>query len=57
MVSIGLISLLLATLEYRHNMRILIAQYPNMPRSLAVVVAVLIAMLGSLVLIVMIFRQ
>lgn len=56
LVIIGLASLLLATLEYRHDTGILRAQYPDMPRSLANVVAFLIAVLGILALIVMIFR-
>ena len=57
MVMIGLASLLLATWEYRHNVRLLRAQYPGRPRSLALVVAALIAVLGILALIAMIFRQ
>jgi putative membrane protein len=57
LVSIGLASLLLATWEYRHNIRLLRAQSPGIPRSLAAVVAVLIAVLGILALIVMILRQ
>jgi putative membrane protein len=57
MVSIGLASLMLATWEYRHNMRLLRAQYPGKPRSLALVVAAFIAVLGILALIAMIFRQ
>jgi putative membrane protein len=57
LVSIGLASLVLATWEYRHNMRLLRAQYPGKPRSLALVVAALIAVLGILALIVMLFRQ
>ncbi len=57
LVSIGLVSLLLATLEYRRNMRILSVQYPGTPRSLAVVVAMLLAVLGILALLAVIFRQ
>ena len=57
MVLIGLASLVLATVEYQHNMRLLRAQYPGRPRSLALVVAALIAVLGILALIGMIFRQ
>src|SRR5437879_13464014 len=33
MVGIGLLSLLLGVVEYRENMRSLIAQYPQIPRS------------------------
>jgi len=57
LVSIGLVSLLLAVLEHRQSMRMLRAQYPDMPRSLAGVVAALIASLGVLALLVMVLRQ
>jgi len=57
LVSVGLISLLLATLEYRHNMEIMKAQYPDVPRSLAMIVAGLVSVLGILALALMLFRQ
>jgi putative membrane protein len=57
LVSIGLLSLILATLEYRQNLRALGAQYAGKQRSLAVLVAALISILGILALIAMIFRQ
>jgi putative membrane protein len=57
LVSIGLASLALATLEYRQNIRMLGAQYQGRPRSLAVIVAALISILGILALAVMISRQ
>jgi len=57
LVSIGLVSLLLATLEHRQNLRALGAQYAGRQRSLAVLVAALISILGILALIAMIFRQ
>ena len=58
MVSVGLVALLLATFEYRHSMRMLGAQYPNIPRSpLPAAVALLISALGVLALVVMAFRQ
>ena len=57
LVSMGLVSLLLAALEHRQSIRVLRAQYPDIPRSLAGVVAVLIAILGILAFIVMNFRQ
>jgi hypothetical protein len=44
-------------LEFRQNIRALDAQYGGRPRSLAVVMAALISLLGILALIVMIFRQ
>ena len=57
LVSLGLASLLLAAVEHRLNMQGLRAQYPDIPRSLAGVVASLVAVLGLLALIVMIRRQ
>lgn len=57
LVSIGLVSLVLATLEYRENIRALGARYADSRRSLSAVVAALISALGVVALIVMIFRQ
>ena len=57
LVGIGLVSLLVATLEHRQSLRALRAQYPEMPRSLSLRVAALISILGILALILMIFRQ
>ena len=57
LVSIGLASLALATLEYRQNIRMLGARCQGRPRSLAVIVAALISILGILALAVMAFRQ
>ena len=57
LVGIGLVSLLVATLEHRQSLRALRAQYPEMPRSLSLWVAGLISILGLLALILMIFRQ
>jgi len=57
LVSIGLFSLVLATLENRQNIRSLGSQDAGKQRSLAVVVAALISLLGVAALIAMIFRQ
>jgi putative membrane protein len=57
LVSIGLVSLLLATIEHRQNIRTLGAQYAGQRRSLAVMLAALISILGLLALLAMIFRQ
>jgi putative membrane protein len=57
MVGIGLVSLVLATLEFRQNIRILGAQDGDTSRSLAVVMAGLISVLGILAFVLMIFRQ
>jgi putative membrane protein len=57
LVIIGLVSLLLATIEHRQNIRALGAQYAGKRRSLAVLLAALISVLGILALLAMIFRQ
>jgi putative membrane protein len=57
LVSIGLFSLIVATLEHRHNIRALGARYAGKRRSLAVLVAALISILGVLALVAIIFRQ
>lgn len=57
LVSIGLFSLILATFEHRQNIRTLGAQYAGKRRSLAVLVAAMISILGILALVVIMFRQ
>jgi len=57
LVSIGLFSLILATIEHRQNIRTLGAQYAGRLRSLAVLVAALISILGVLALVAIVFRQ
>jgi putative membrane protein len=57
LVSIGLASLVLATLEYRQNIRMLDREYEGRPRSLAVIVAALISIVGVVAMSLMIFRQ
>jgi len=57
LVSIGLLSLILATLEHRQNIRTLGEQYAGKLRSLAVLVAGLISILGVLALVAIIFHQ
>lgn len=57
LVSIGLVSLVLATIEHRQNIRALGVRYDGKRRSLAVLVAALISILGILALAAMIFRQ
>jgi putative membrane protein len=57
LVSIGLLSLILATLEHRQNIRTLGEQYAGLLRSLAVLVAGLISILGVLALVAIVFRQ
>lgn len=57
MITIGLVSLLMATLEHRRNLRALNVQYPGAPRSLARVLAALISILGITALLAVVFRQ
>ena len=57
MVGLGLLSLLLATLEYRRNIRLLVTDYPSRPHSLAVVVAFLVSVLGIGAFLVILFHQ
>jgi putative membrane protein len=57
MVVIGLVTLVLATWEFRQNIRALGAQDGDTSRSLAVIMAGLISILGILAFILMVFRQ
>jgi putative membrane protein len=57
LVCIGLLSLVLATLENRQNIRELGAEYAGKQRSLSVLVAALISIFGVLALLAMIFRE
>jgi putative membrane protein len=57
LVSIGLFSLLLATIENRQNIRALGAEYAGKQRSLAVIVAAMVSFLGVAALVAMVFRQ
>jgi putative membrane protein len=56
LVGIGLASLALATLEYRQNIRSLGKEYEGRRRSLAVIVAALVSVLGVVAISLMIFR-
>ncbi len=57
MVVIGLLSLLIATFEYRANIRALGPEYPTRGHPLSLMVAGLIAILGFLALITMAMRM
>jgi putative membrane protein len=57
LVSLGLLSLLLGIVEQRHNVRALGVQSSSEQRSLAMLLAILISILGILALVAMIFRQ
>lgn len=57
LVSLGLLSLVLAIVERRHNVRALGVESSPTHRSLATLLAIIISILGILALIAMIFRQ
>ena len=57
MISSGLVALALATAQHRQALKIMRAGWPGMPRSLAGVIAALIAVLGLLALFGAIFRS
>ena len=58
LVAIGLVAMLLAAFEHRTNMRALVAQCAEMPKSwLPTVIALLVSVLGILALVVMLLRR
>jgi putative membrane protein len=57
MICIGLFALLLATLQHRRDMRTMRAEHPEVPYSLATVLAALVSGLGILALIAVILRH
>lgn len=57
MIVFGLVSLLMATLEHRRDLNALRKEYPDLPRSLARVLAALISILGILALIAVILHR
>ncbi len=57
MIGIGLAALVLATTQHRRDMKTLRAHYPQVPYSLAAVLAVLVSFLGVLGLLAAVFRQ
>lgn len=56
LMGIGLLSLLLGTLEHRRDLNAMREEYPGMPRSMSAVVATFIATLGVFALLAAIFR-
>lgn len=56
MIVIGIVALAFATFQHRRDMKALRAQHPEVPYSLATILAGLIALLGVLALIAVIFR-
>ena len=57
MIAVGLIALLVASVQHRRSLKALRDQCPDLPASLAGVTAVLIALLGILALVGAILRQ
>jgi putative membrane protein len=57
MISIGVVVLAVATLQHRRDMQHLRAQFGQVPRSLATILAALITSLGILGLLAVVFRQ
>jgi putative membrane protein len=57
MILIGLVSLLLATLDYRKDIKALRAQYPGDRRMRAGPLAAMVSVLGLVALLAVIFRQ
>lgn len=57
MIAFGIIALALATLQHRRDMRALRKHHPEVPYSLATVLAGLISLLGIVALLAVIFRQ
>jgi len=57
MIGIGLMALLLATVEHRRDMVSLRAMYPAVPNSLGTVLAGLLSILGIGAFIAVVFRQ
>ena len=57
MISIGLVVVLLATIQHVTTMHKLRAQYVDVPYSLAAVVALLVSVLGILALLTIVFHQ
>lgn len=56
MISIGLVSLIMASVQHRRSRAILSAQYPEMPRSVASWAAALTALLGLAAMLAVVFR-
>src|SRR5262245_13730504 len=57
MISTGIVALAFATFQHRRDMKALRTHYPEVPYSLATVLAGLMSLLGILALLAVIFRQ
>ncbi len=57
LIGIGLVSLALATLQHRHDMKVMRKHYLHVPYSLATVVGALVAVLGLITFAAVFLRQ
>ena len=57
MISVGIVSLIFATVQHRRDMKALRAHYPEVPFSLVTLLAGLMSLLGVLALLAVIFHQ
>ena len=57
MIAIGIIALVIATVQHRRDMKTLRAHYHEVPYSMVTVLAGLISLLGVIALVAVIFRQ
>ena len=57
MIVIGLVALLLATIQHRRDIVVMRAHDPSVPKSLATVLAGLLSILGIVAFIAVVFRQ
>ena len=57
MITIGLVALLLSTLEHRRSMQTMRAEFGQIPRSTATIVAALISLLGLLAFVSVLLRS
>ena len=56
MIGTGLVALLLSTIEHRHSMRSLRAMFGPQPRSVAAVVATIVAVMGLVAFVAVLFH-
>ena len=57
LITIGLISLVLATIQHRHDMKVMRKHYAHVPYSMATIVGALVAALGVVTFGAVMFRQ
>jgi putative membrane protein len=57
LIGIGLLAVVLGIIEHGRDMRVMRAQYPSAPRSMSAVLAMIIAALGLIALVAVIFRD